>query len=131
MKSKRILLAFSMSLAVLIGGCASFDGATRMDGFWCDLAGTPRYYSQRTLPLADVEAFPRQCLDGDQQVPDRNQCFSESGACYQLDGGNWCSDIASGICPLPGEPAPPPVDTDCPGGDSCPPYFTNLRCRSV
>jgi len=131
MKSKRILLSLPLALAALLGGCSSFDGASNMDGFWCDLAGRPRYYSQRPVPLAEVQAFPRVCLSGDREVPERNQCFAESGACYQLDTGSWCSDISSNVCPVPDGPAPQPVDTDCPAGGNCPPYFSNQRCRSV
>lgn len=122
MKSKLIPLA--LVSACLLAGCSG------MDGFWCDLSGTPEfYYSQRPVPLAELEAFPRQCLAGDTEVMALAECQTTSAACYQLDTGNWCTDSRAAICPM--SAAPMAVDTDCPGGSNCRIYTSNLRCRSV
>lgn len=121
MKSK---FAIILVLTGLLGGCA-----TGWDGFWDDLRGTPQYYAQQSVPLEQLQAFPRHCLVGDTEVATLAECPADYAACYQLDTGHWCSDSRAGICPLAAEPMV--VDSDCPGGQGCRVYYSNLRCRST
>ncbi|WP_193165041.1 hypothetical protein [Microbulbifer hainanensis] len=121
---KNNLLIVALITSCLLGGCAG------MDGFWCDLRGTPQYYvSQRTVPLQEVQAFPRQCLAGDSEILDLAQCSTMSAACYQLDTGSWCTAARPGICPS--DTVPEYQEADCPAGADCWMYSPNLRCRSV
>lgn len=84
MKSK-LLLSAALAASVLLGGCAG------MDGFWDDLRGTPQYYSQRSVPIEEMPAFPRYCLPGDAEVEQYGQCAAAEIHCYQRDIGSWCA----------------------------------------
>lgn len=115
MKSK-LLIALAASL---LSGCA---------GFWNDLRGTPVDTGARAT-LAEMPAFPRNCLTGDRELAARSQCLAEDAACYQLDTGNWCTGLRERRCPRGSVPLE--LNAECPPGAECWIHSTSLSCRSV
>ncbi|WP_237067193.1 hypothetical protein [Microbulbifer guangxiensis] len=120
------LLALSAASAILCG-CAG----TSFNGYWGDLSGHPVYpgFPDSTLPLALVPAFPRECLTGDVPVTAPDQCALESGGCYQLIGGEWCTAATASAshCPEGAEVIDP--GAECPEGSECWMVSGNLRCQ--
>ncbi|MFD1215068.1 MULTISPECIES: hypothetical protein [Microbulbifer] len=84
MKQRWILPA----AVILAAGCSN---TTSMDGFWCDLTGTPTTYVQSPVPAYLAPAYPRNCFAGDTQVPTAQSCLMDDAVCYQLDTGAWCT----------------------------------------
>ena len=115
-----------VATVVVLTGCA---GASNMDGFWCDLCGTPTTYVQASLPARELPAFPRNCLVGDYEVSGEQACLQYSGGCYQLDTGNWCTAGSLLQCPEGTEAIA--IEVDCPDGDKCWMYSPTLRCHSA
>lgn len=83
-----VVLVFTSAL--LMTGCGTTGTAENLDGFWCDLTGTPTTYVQASLPAYLTPAYPRNCFAGDMLVPDAGACAA-GAACYQLDTGAWCT----------------------------------------
>lgn len=97
---------------LLVAGCsgmsASSDlassGSNRtalLDGFWCDLTGTPATFTLGRLPRNELPAYPRYCLPGNHQVPTAKLCQTLGKPCYQLDTGSWCSGEGAFQSPKP------------------------------
>ncbi|WP_295801548.1 hypothetical protein [uncultured Microbulbifer sp.] len=91
MKQRWIFLAGLVSGCGLVTtGCSSTGNVANLDGFWCDLTGTPTTYVQPSLPAYLTPAYPRNCFTGDMEVPDAGSCVAGTN-CYQLDAGAWCT----------------------------------------
>ncbi|MCH9692363.1 MAG: hypothetical protein K0U59_09950 [Gammaproteobacteria bacterium] len=99
---------------LLVAGCSTVDSnpssgsvpsvsirAPALDGFWCDLTGTPTTYFLGRVPLRELPAFPRYCLPGNYQVSAAQLCHALEGPCYQLDTGSWCQGVGSFQSPKP------------------------------
>ncbi|SHF58352.1 hypothetical protein SAMN04487965_2309 [Microbulbifer donghaiensis] len=84
MKSSQWIAPIS---ALMIAGCAG----SSFDGFRDDLCGTPQAYTYRTVPVAEMPAFPGFCIADDVPMSGLGQCMEQGVNCYQLDNGNWCA----------------------------------------
>ncbi|WP_066966664.1 hypothetical protein [Microbulbifer sp. Q7] len=130
----RLFSVFVISIAAgFATGCAhtgdSLENAASLDGFWCDLTGTPATYYQRPLPANLMPAYPRECFAGDRQVPTANACLVDDAVCYQLDSGPWCTAGRAPQCPAGA--APITMDAPCPEGGKCWMYSEGLRCHTA
>lgn len=119
------LLAAAL-FTVCLGGCSN---TANMDGFWCDLSGTPTTYTQAPLPANLLPAFPRNCLAGDFEMMSERDCLQTPGGCYQLDTGNWCTAGTLTQCPEGSEAIA--IEVDCPEGGQCWMYSPTLRCHTT
>lgn len=118
------LFAITFSL-----GCASTATVSNLDGFWCDLTGTPATYVRPPLPAYLTPAYPHDCFQGDMEVPTATSCLVDDAVCYQLDTGSWCTAGRMPQCPEGA--APLEMDAPCPDGGKCWMYSEGLRCYSV
>ncbi|WP_078084575.1 hypothetical protein [Microbulbifer mangrovi] len=127
------LRLFCLLLTATSVGCANSGGelenAAALDGFWCDLTGTPATYYQRPMPANLMPAYPRNCFAGDTQVPTASTCLVDDAVCYQLDTGAWCTAGRAPQCPAGA--APMAMDAPCPEGGKCWLYSEGLRCHAV
>ncbi|WP_406829017.1 hypothetical protein [Microbulbifer sp. ARAS458-1] len=118
--------------AAFFAGCAgtasNIDNVKSLDGFWCDLTGSPATYYQGRLPENLTPLYPRDCFSGDTQIPTANACLTGDSVCYQLDTGNWCTAGIAPQCPVGS--APLTMDAPCPEGGQCRIYSEGLRCYS-
>lgn len=119
--------------AACFGGCAgtasNIDNVKSLDGFWCDLTGSPATYYQGRLPENLTPLYPRNCFAGDTQIPSASACLSGDSVCYQLDTGNWCTAGHAPQCPAGS--APLTMDAPCPEEGRCVIFGEGLRCYTT
>lgn len=92
-------------LAAALGGCASDGGA-----------------GARGAAPARVQV----CKAGDRRVEGPAACLQDDAACYELDGGGWCTGERGNTCPAGSTPLPP--GGACPAGARCFAVGESLTC---
>ncbi|AQQ68581.1 hypothetical protein Mag101_13770 [Microbulbifer agarilyticus] len=129
MKLRLICLLFTL----LSIGCATtgdgVENAASLDGFWCDLSGTPGAFYQRSQPANLMPAFPRNCFKGHVETHTADACLVNDSICYQLDTGAWCNAGQAQLCPA--GTSPMELEAPCPEGGRCWLYSEGLRCYSM